>query len=1299
MADYRKIRAVTWRSWLDGLPEEIYDKRETSHIVRLMDALCGEGGVGRIRRGLLLKRLQTSLDETRYGDLDTVYSAIFALPRLSSERYEYSPDALLLLNEMHEMNIKDAAYRKRIWAYMLSFQYGGTVQGLSLAAQAATGLPCAVIDGCMYYRALGADEADELAPNYGQPINFDNTIDFNGVTIVVMTDGKLTTEQEYSLSSVTSRLRPVDVRYTFMTRSELMEKMLFNDLDVDDITPLSVSASSRWWDVSRMVTGRPDWNESDSWVEAGVTKEAPVQLMVNSQETIVDYTGMVKSAGASSVHFGAYRMEQRDIFPSLADKAASIEHPAGDAVSAASDRLVTLGYYGDSYAIDGSYPVELAGEMTRFSSEVARSFRFWSSEERRGAESIEVTLKRIVPVNRVSFSIFRKPVTIRLKASSFVDSDGERLWVDAVDAYGSPLVFVCDEWGGRSGETVAVDFDFETINADAFRLDFERGDIPYRVQVGEDVYEELDFPFSIEVSDFSVRHMVRYERDFEPATYEDAFGNRVDTFIRTMDADRCIDGSLDTYWLSQPNVGEHAVEYLVFRLSETPVKMNRLKVDAIFGGCQMNVYSAVSDMEEPEEWTPYPQPLSLSSGIFELPTRVVTHIKLEFTMLSAIPYSARVPGVMVRTRRFPWVEKEYAESRWTLNHEMSRAQQMLAAPEPPYDAGTIRQRVGIEDEYADAGPRISGSENVSVATASMTRTGEYRQDSDSPIVAVYRDDMAVESAVIAPYAESFGNAQPSYMFFTSGTHEYEVGDFERADDLAYVVGIREVTFGYGGSIMSADISPEFTLDMSDERFIAENDGWVAVSDSRVMPQSGNGLSRIETVDVQSVYPFRSFEFVSNQRPPIEVLRHPSDMYEEWTGVGTSVSRVDFGTSGTVLRMDGDDSGPISVETSRYLIRSMAIARAQVDVFPMQSGEWKLEASDMFAEKVFDSTYQLPARKWSTVGIDFVPQPGGSWWDGDYPFRVRVPLSGPLARGQVAFTPVIDEDAIIELAELLKKEDTHNPEAVLSDDEKANVIRNIRVIWWNGTEPEELPTDRTANEELWFRIQQDVPTGIECDGSYDFENGILYGVYYVYFGNYEADPDNPSLVDYHEVFDRFGYMMGMSWGNLCDFGTSKEAKRFLAWGDSTAISAVPSADGTGFSSMGDCAIMSDQRLRDAGFVSFELDADSVSGDTPRFVFDYDDGSMLVQCYIRSGRFAFVMVDTDSGTESAFLSGDGDVPAGRTFIEWCARGDAAHRSIRVYTESDGTPPYVEVVCAEDVYDERRFVTAEDIYQQEA
>ena len=1288
MADYRKIRAQTWRSWLQGLPEEIYDKRDTAHIVRLLDVLCSESGVGGVRKRALLKRLQTSLYETRYGDLDTVYSQIFALPRLKSEQYAYSESALLLWSEIQEMNAKDAKYRQRIWWYMLSFQYGGTVEGLRLAAQAATGIKCSVVDGCVYYRSAGIRESQQ-GDMSGEPLNYDESIDFNGVTILVEQDEELTAEQLYNLSTVTARLRPVDVHYTFMSRRELMSRLVFADVDDEIVKPISAECSSRWWNVVRMVTGRPDWGaptRDDEWIEANVTKEAPQQLLSAEQESEYDFTCMTVSINASSEHVGYYNASQRSIFKSLAAKGAEVSKGALNALSRASSKSVSYGYYGDSLTIDGSYPESYKSQILPFFSEEGRSSRFWSSDEREGSESLEIELKRLVPVNRISFTLFRKPIRVSVYFSSYKNEDGTREWVQAKDADNRPMTFTYREWSNASGdETVAIDFDCRCVKCDAIRMEFERLDIPYYRKSWDGTYVADYFPWSIECADVSVRYIIKYEEDFVPATYEDMFGNRVDTKLRTMDGEYAIDGDALTYWVSQPDVGESAVEYLILKIADEPTRINFIDIDAIYSGCQMNVYS--TDAAEPGYWTPYPQVYTLQSGRVELPLRKVTYIKLEFTTLCAIPYDLSQSGVFVNTRRFSWDTRKYLEDRTTYSYEQSTTQSLLSsAQKGTYDNALPEERIGIEKIYDAGDPNDYIGENVDGGRVYFMTSATYRSYQDSVIMSYYGDDMALESTDVAtPAATSYGSESIAYRFSEKGEHVYDVEQFERTDALAYVVGIRDVMFGFTSRVFLADQYGSFYIYMQDGKYIDINDGWTDVRGERVHPASDDRLNYFETLDLQSIYPFRTFEMASNQKEPVEKFEHPSDMYQEWHGCDTDVASTEMGVSGTVLVANSASPG-MGIESEPKLTRSMAIGKAQVDVYPMVDGYWNFECYDLAGEFVFSLYFNLEAQKWQTVGATFVPMPGGSWWDDDYSYRVFLPLQGPLAAGACVFLPVVDIDALV------------------SNRMIANVdidpdLSGIRLVYFNGISVEEIPLEINDNMEMWFRLKQDVPMGKAANGRYDFYDRSLYGAYYLYISGKTTPTSGEPLRDYRDVFDSGTYELvaDVSWSEVNDrtwnglFSTEWDFDALRVTGN-----------GTLFKRPGDrVEVENEFFLPDKGFVSFDVTLDDPMGKVAgldgtaighewvefydeaepssastwgdvvgmdwgsvgepdiRFLLDYKDTWKRIQCYTYETQLVFVVRDKD-GYESSFVSLDENLftPGVKStvLLEWDRPGTA-------------------------------------------
>lgn len=1300
MADYRKIRASTWRSWLSGLPDEIYDKSDTSHIVRLMDALCGDNGVGYLRKRLLLKRLQTSLYETRYGDLDVVYSSVFGLRRLKSEEYGYSTDSLLLWSEIQEMNIKDAHYRQRIWDYMMSFQYGGTAKGLALAAQAATGIPCEVVDGCVYYRSCGVEwmpvpdgQDDSYRPagedgmqgfRSNEAINFDRTVDFDGVTIVVMTDGELTPEQQLNLSTVTSRLRPVDVHYTFMTRSELMGRLRFSDIDDEWIVPEVVEESSHWWNVVRTVTGRPDWGHGvrgNEWIEPNVAKEAPQQLLMNSQESSYDFTPMVRSSYASSVHVGRYNARQREVFESLGTRGAEIEHVASSALTQASSRMVSMGYYGDLMVMDGTYPIAYADQFTPFSAEEGRSHRFWSSDERDGDEWIVFTLRRAVPINHVSMNVFRKPARYFLEFSSSLDDDGEPIWRSARTLSGIPISFTSREFGcAGGGEMVSVDFDVITSVADAVRIRVERVDIERYVNAPDGSVMLDDAKLSVEISDVSIGLVVRSESDFEPMSYDDMFGNRVDTSLRVLGAENAVDGDDSTYWLSQPNVGESAVEYLVLKVADEPVRVNFVEFDAVYAGCQLNIYS--TEDEEPVEWYPYPQTYTLRSGRIELPMRKVRFLKLEFTSLSAIPYDIAVGNAPVSTRRFPWSVRDYNDSRFGVTDELSQTQQLLVGPSygGPGD-GSVRNRLGIEEGYiVDDGYRDPFFSEA-VPLGYLTRNSDFRAYQDSVIGETYGDDMAVEQTPIVPKAGTTEGPNPYYSFREVGRHEYEVRDYVRTEGLAYVVGIKDVRLGFTGKVFSATPNDTFMLYMHDGRFIAENDGWEYADGERLKVSNSSRLNRFETVDMQSVYPFRTFEFAVNQKPAVEKFEYPSDMVKEWHGVNAEVEPVEFGTSGTVMKITPDSAGG-GIDSELKLTRSMAIANVQVDVFPFDSGRWELSCHDLFGEEVFKQRYELDAGRWNTIGANFVPEPGGSWWDRDYPYRLMLDVKGPLSKGSSVFVPVVDFDALVQ-AKMIDAG-----------------LTKLRLVFFDGVSCEEIPVDITDNMELWFPVMQELPANVSANAEYDYGRGEFNGAYYIYFGG-SAAADRP-IRDFRKVFHPEPY-------RLLDGDADGDYQ--------------PDENGGGIEFTGERRLEADTlTLPDTGFISFEaslltplrrVPEGEVDTAEVRFFLDYEDDDKKVQLYSYEAQLVFVIREND-GFENSFVTKEENVISAQdekshVIVEWWPRGSADvweanesnidkqincenknRRRIEMYVDSA-----TKLECIDNVYDEHWYMDTDKRY----
>jgi len=136
-ADYRTDERLT------HFHESLYDLSENSHLVRLMKALLGDTGAGQLRKRSMVSRLQNTLSGSRYFDLDGFYGAIFSARRKIPESLIIDPmESTATPDEWDEIHSNDAAYRNRVTALGRAIAMGGTVPGLTAAAEALTGVDC-----------------------------------------------------------------------------------------------------------------------------------------------------------------------------------------------------------------------------------------------------------------------------------------------------------------------------------------------------------------------------------------------------------------------------------------------------------------------------------------------------------------------------------------------------------------------------------------------------------------------------------------------------------------------------------------------------------------------------------------------------------------------------------------------------------------------------------------------------------------------------------------------------------------------------------------------------------------------------------------------------------------------------------------------------------------------------------------------------------------------------------------------------------------------------------------------------
>jgi hypothetical protein len=137
----------TIRSRLEHFPDSLYDLRDESHLVRFMSALIGDSGAGQLRKRYMLARINSSLNNANFFDLDGFYGAIFASGRRPYEELPVDPYvAVETPDEWDDILARDARYRERLSALAASIPLAGTLPGIRQAAEAITGVECDVYE-------------------------------------------------------------------------------------------------------------------------------------------------------------------------------------------------------------------------------------------------------------------------------------------------------------------------------------------------------------------------------------------------------------------------------------------------------------------------------------------------------------------------------------------------------------------------------------------------------------------------------------------------------------------------------------------------------------------------------------------------------------------------------------------------------------------------------------------------------------------------------------------------------------------------------------------------------------------------------------------------------------------------------------------------------------------------------------------------------------------------------------------------------------------------------------------------
>jgi hypothetical protein len=228
---------------------------------------------------------------------------------------------------------------------------------------------------------------------------------------------------------------------------------------------------------------------------------------------------------------------------------------------------------------------------------------------------------------------------------------------------------------------------FNIVKARYVRLTFFRRETPFPFLNSE------VFPWSIELRNLRMAHLITEIDDFLSDTGSDILGNTYRTDVESLGAENVWDNNPATFWQSQPNPVQDAVEALYFDLRNTVtpgtmgfldahdyvsgyddrsmedmklfhedgVVVDEIFIDPITFGPSLHVYYSTDDEPHWDNklWTPIPRNYTLKKGYIALPSPVFARfIKLEFSNLTPTPYNAIDYPVSpeMTYRKFPtWV--------------------------------------------------------------------------------------------------------------------------------------------------------------------------------------------------------------------------------------------------------------------------------------------------------------------------------------------------------------------------------------------------------------------------------------------------------------------------------------------------------------------------------------------------------------------------------------------------------------------------------------------------------------------
>lgn len=258
---------------------EIYDLRDTSHLMKLLKVLLGGAGAGGLRKQLAVARMQNSFNGMHFLDLDRFYGALFGIRRTQAELLPGNFDPYndgASSAEWDDIHSRDASYRDRLIKFARSIPHGGSYTGMKLMAESLIGAECEIYESWVWIDEQDAGRFQPNVVNYTYNFLANTVRTYQGMTArtwgdwagagqlftgrtsqrtrsdwMLVPKRPLATWEQYQLMRVLGTFKPAGTQFT------VFNKGLNIHLPVEI---RNVSASSEYWEIVASVTPNPNLN-------------------------------------------------------------------------------------------------------------------------------------------------------------------------------------------------------------------------------------------------------------------------------------------------------------------------------------------------------------------------------------------------------------------------------------------------------------------------------------------------------------------------------------------------------------------------------------------------------------------------------------------------------------------------------------------------------------------------------------------------------------------------------------------------------------------------------------------------------------------------------------------------------------------------------------------------------------------------------------------------------------------------------------------------------------------------------